>query len=59
MDANVGETVEVEANGEYLFTATVGRDGEIQLSRGTAVAEELERAIDDGRYVTAVPVGEQ
>ena len=58
MDADVGETVEIEANGKYLFTATVGRDGEIQHSRGTAVTEELERAIDDGRPIFAIPAGE-
>ncbi|WP_306061862.1 PINc/VapC family ATPase [Natronococcus wangiae] len=58
LDADVGETVEVEADGEYLFTATVGRGGEIQLSRGTAVAEELERAIDDGRPIIAVHADE-
>ncbi|MFW6436539.1 MAG: PINc/VapC family ATPase [Halococcoides sp.] len=50
-----GETVEVRAGGEYLFTATVSRGGEIQVSRGSAIAEELERAIDRGRQVTIVP----
>jgi ATPase len=48
----VGETVEVQANGEYLFTATVGRGGEIQVSRGSAIAEELEEAIDRGERIT-------
>jgi len=47
-----GETVEVKADGEYLFTATVSRGGEIQVSRGSAIAEELERAIDHGRAIT-------
>jgi len=47
-----GETVEVQANGEYLFTATVGRGGEIQVSRGSAIAEELERAIDRESMIT-------
>lgn len=47
-----GETVEVQADGEYLFTATVSRGGEIQVSRGSAIAEELERAIDYGRTIT-------
>ena len=50
-----GETVEVRADGEYLFTATVSRGGEIQVSRGSAIAEELEAAIDHGRQVTVVP----
>ena len=47
-----GETVEVKADGEYLFTATVSRGGEIQVSRGSAIAEELETAIDHGRMIT-------
>jgi ATPase len=50
-----GETVEVRAGDEYLFTATVSRGGEIQVSRGSAIAEELERAIDRGQRVTIAP----
>lgn len=49
-----GETVEVRANGEYLFTATVGRGGEIQVSRGSAIAAELEQAIDRREQVTVL-----
>ncbi|TKX77429.1 ATPase, partial [Halorubrum sp. SD626R] len=37
VDDGVGETVEVRADGEYLFTATVGRGGEVQVSRGSAI----------------------
>ena len=55
VDGGVGETVEVRADGEYLFTATVGRGGEVQVSRGSAIAEELEDAIDRKRTVTVVP----
>jgi ATPase len=51
-EGRAGETVEVQANGEYLFTATVGRGGEIQVSRGSAIAEELERAIDRESMIT-------
>jgi len=50
-----GETVEIQADGEYLFTATVSRGGEVQVSRGSAIAEELEQAIDHGRQITVVP----
>jgi len=53
--AEVGETVEVRADGEYLFTATVGRGGEIQVSRGSAIADELERAIDEKKRITVLP----
>ncbi|MFB6121566.1 MAG: PINc/VapC family ATPase [Halobacteriaceae archaeon] len=52
---HAGETVEVRADGEYLFTATVGRGGDIQVSRGSAIAEELERAIDREQRITVVP----
>ena len=55
VDDGVGETVEVRADGEYLFTATVGRGGEVQVSRGSAIAEELEDAVDRNRTVTVVP----
>jgi ATPase len=50
-----GETVEIQADGEYLFTATVGRGGDIKVSRGSAIAEELERSIDQERMVSVVP----
>jgi ATPase len=52
---HVGETVEVQADGDYLFTATVGRGGEVQVSRGSAIAEELEDAIDRTQQITVVP----
>ncbi|PSP78853.1 ATPase [Halobacteriales archaeon QS_4_69_225] len=55
LDDHHGETVEVRADDEYLFTATVSRGGEIQVSRGSAIAEELEAAIDHGRRITVVP----
>jgi ATPase len=55
MEGYEGETVEVQADGEYLFTATVSRGGEIQVSRGSAIAEELERAIDRGKQITVLP----
>ncbi|SFF84863.1 ATPase [Halopelagius inordinatus] len=55
LDEHVGETVEVRADGEYLFTATVGRGGDIQVSRGSAIAEELEQAIDRKQRITVHP----
>jgi ATPase len=53
--SRAGETVEVQADGEYLFTATVSRGGDIQVSRGSAIAEELERAIDRQQQITVIP----
>jgi ATPase len=55
LEGHAGETVEIQADGEYLFTATVSRGGEIQVSRGSAIAEELEQAIDHGRMINIVP----
>ena len=55
LDEHVGETVEVRAGGEYLFTATVGRGGDVQVSRGSSIADELERAIDRGESITVEP----
>ncbi|GGI93899.1 ATPase [Halobellus salinus] len=55
LDEHVGETVEVRADEEYLFTATVGRGGEIQVSRGSAIADELEAAIDRKQRITVHP----
>ncbi|MFB6142944.1 MAG: PINc/VapC family ATPase [Halorientalis sp.] len=55
MEGHAGDTVEVQADGEYLFTATVSRGGEIQVSRGSAIAEELEQAIDHGKTISVVP----
>ena len=52
---HVGETVEIRADGEYLFTATVGRGGDIQVSRGSAIADELEQAIDRKQRITVHP----
>jgi ATPase len=54
-EGHQGETVEIRAGGEYLFTATVSRGGEVQVSRGSAIAEELEQAIDRGRQITIAP----
>ena len=55
LEGRQGETVEVRADDEYLFTATVSRGGEIQVSRGSAIAEELEESIDHGRTISVVP----
>jgi ATPase len=56
LDGMEGETVEVYADGEYLFTATVGRQGDIKVSRGSEIAEALEDAVDAGRQVTVEEV---
>jgi len=50
-----GETVEIRVGEEYVCTATVSRGGEVQVSRGSAIAEEIERAVDRGHEVRVVP----
>ena len=55
LDEHVGETVEIRADNEYLFTATVGRGGDIQVSRGSAIADDLETAIDRRAQITVHP----
>jgi ATPase len=52
VEGHSGETVEIRAGEEYICTATVSRGGEVQVSRGSAIAEELERAIDRQQVVT-------
>ncbi|PSQ42204.1 ATPase [Halobacteriales archaeon SW_7_68_16] len=55
IEGHTGETVEIRADGEYLFTATVGRGGDVQVSRGSAIADELERAVDRNARIGVVP----
>lgn len=56
IDDMEGEAVEVNADGEHLFTATVGRNGEIKVSRGSEIADELEKVVEKGKTITAQPV---
>ncbi|PSP40004.1 ATPase [Halobacteriales archaeon QH_7_65_31] len=55
VEGHPGETVEVQAGGKYLFTATVSQGGEVQISRGSGLADELETAVDRGQQVTVSP----
>ncbi len=50
-----GETVEVQAGDSYVCTATVSQGGEVQISRGSAIADELEAAIDRRQPITVRP----
>ena len=55
-ESYIGNAIEIHADGKYLFTATVGGKGEIQLARGSAIAEELEDVIDRKGKISIVPV---
>jgi len=51
-----GQTVEVLAGGDYLFTATVGRMGTIKIPRGSSLIDRILRAQAGGEAITARPV---
>ncbi|MBS1263733.1 MAG: putative KH and PIN-domain containing protein [Methanonatronarchaeales archaeon] len=44
-----GETVDISVDGEYLFTGTVGKSGEIKISRGTEVASAIVDAVESSQ----------
>jgi ATPase len=51
-----GKIVDVFAGKEYLFTATVNDDGEIQLSRNSTIAQEMIRRSGSGEIIRLRPV---
>jgi ATPase len=51
-----GKIVDVFAGKEYLFTATVNDDGEIQLSRNSTIAQEMIRRSGSGETIRLRPV---
>jgi ATPase len=51
-----GKIVDVFAGKEYLFTATVNDDGEIQLSRNSTIAQEMIRRSSSGEIIRLRPV---
>jgi ATPase len=53
---NAGQTVEVTADGEYLFTATVGRTGAIKIPRGSSLVDRLLKAQSEGASIEAYQV---
>ncbi|MDI3502137.1 MAG: ATPase [Archaeoglobi archaeon] len=48
----VGETVEVYCGDDYLFTATVGRSGDIRIKKGSAIANIIMRMLESGNEIT-------
>ncbi|WP_174590579.1 PINc/VapC family ATPase [Methanocella conradii] len=51
-----GQTVEVLAGGEYVFTATVGRAGTIKIPRGSSLVDRILTSYAQGQPITARPV---
>ena len=50
-DASAGDIVDVLIDNDYLFTATMGRGGEIKVTKGTNIANRIINAIDLGERI--------
>ncbi len=51
-NARPGEIVDVLIDDDYLFTATIGRGGEIKVTKGTNIANRILDALDRGARIT-------
>jgi ATPase len=51
-----GKIVDLFAGKEYLFTATVGEDGEIRLARNSTIAQEMMRRLTNKEIIRVKPV---
>jgi ATPase len=51
-----GKIVDLFAGKEYLFTATVGEDGEIRLARNSTIAQEMMRRLNNKETIRVKPV---
>jgi ATPase len=51
-----GKIVDLFAGKEYLFTATVGDDGEIRLARNSTIAQEMMRRLNNKESIRVKPV---
>jgi ATPase len=51
-----GKIVDLFAGKEYLFTATVGEDGEIRLARNSTIAQEMMRRLNNRETIRVKPV---
>ncbi|MEM2924614.1 MAG: PINc/VapC family ATPase [Methanocellales archaeon] len=52
-----GDTVEIYAGENYLFTATIGRAGEIKISKGSTISDEIQDIIEAGEEIYSKFVG--
>ncbi|MGB8312493.1 MAG: PINc/VapC family ATPase [Halobacteriota archaeon] len=50
-NASAGDIVDVLIDNDYLFTATMGRGGEIKVTKGTNIANRIINAIDLGERI--------
>lgn len=49
----MGETVEIQAGGKYLFTATIGKGGAIKVPKGSTLVDRILTAQQAGEEITA------
>ena len=47
-----GADVEVMVNGELIFTATVGRKGDIRIVKDSDIGDKLQKAIRDNLKIS-------
>jgi ATPase len=52
-----GDTVEIYAGESYLFTATIGRAGEIKITKGSTISDEIQDIIEAGEEILAKFIG--
>jgi len=54
----VGETVEVYCGEDYLFTATVGRSGDIKIKKDSTIAKIIKKMLESGNEIFVRRVSE-
>jgi len=48
----VGADVEVVVDGEFIFTATVGRKGDIRIVKDSDIGDRLQKALRDNLKIS-------
>lgn len=46
-----GDTVEIYSGESYLFTATIGRAGEIKITKGSTISDEIMDIVEGGEQI--------
>ncbi len=57
VNGSPGDTVEIYAGGSYLFTATIGRAGEIKITKGSTISDEIQDIIEAGEEIYSKFIG--
>ncbi len=51
IEGSPGDTVEIYAGESYLFTATIGKAGEIKITKGSAISDDILDLIEAGEEI--------